>query len=550
MRREPHPLTGTMYELLENGTVKVQKSGSNDYGIFTWEGEWLEGEVRQADLMMLLYIGGPDLPHTHEVLWLKAGSGIYADPDQPVEYSPGMHMAELPRLVAGYTPDKGQETAKGMRSSVWREVDFFLENDRRPDLIPESFRLESPMPGGPQKVRTDRFWKKEYHDLEVERLWKRTWQIACREDDIPEVGDYHVYDIANLSFLIVRTAEGLKAYQNVCLHRGRILKSCSGKAATEFMCPYHGWTWNLDGSLKRITAEWDFPGVRDDVSKLPEAKLGVWAGFIFINPDVGAEPLEDFIGPVALDFYRKYKLENRYKQAHVQKIIRANWKVVYEAFMESYHVIATHPHQMLLGGDLANTRYDVFGNFGRSGLFQPEGSPQRGIPIDDDETMLARYRAMADHQREYLRGLIGDEVEQFSDAELNDGGSFNNLFPNSMPWGGFTRITFLFRPNGDNPEESIMDIILLAPWPEGKPKPPPAKIRKLSVDQPWTEAPELLSLSKIIDQDVANVPLVHAGLKAKNPPYIWYSAYQEGKIRKWHELYDKALGLADEPAAS
>lgn len=546
MRRERHPLTGTLYELREDGTVKVTKEQGGQSGIFTWKGEWIEGDITQADPMMLLYIGGPDLPETHEVFWSSAGTGVYDDPSQPVDHQPGAHMAELPRLISPYTIDKGQETPSGMRSSAWRELSFYLENDRRPDLIPESYKLESPMPGGPKRVSTDRYWTKEFHDLEVEHIWKKTWQMACREDDIPEVGDYHVYNIAQLSFLIVRTPQGIRSYQNVCLHRGRILKTCSGKRASEFMCPYHGWTWNLDGTLKLITAEWDFPGVRDDVARLPETQVGTWAGFVFINPDLEAGSLEEFIGPEALDFYRKSKLENRFKQAHVQKIVRANWKILYEAFMESYHVIATHPHQMWLTGDFANARYDVFGNWGRSGHFQPEGSPQRGIPISADEDMLAEYRANADRQREVLRSQIGDEVDCLSDAELNDGGSFNNLFPNSMPWGGFSRITFLFRPNGDNPEESIMDIMLLAPWPEGHPKPPSAKLRKLGADEPWADAPELLSLSKITDQDVANVPLVHAGLKAKEPPYIWFSAYQEGKIRKWHELYEQALGIEPE----
>jgi hypothetical protein len=108
------------------------------------------------------------------------------------------------------------------------------------------------------------------------------------------------------------------------------------------------------------------------------------------------------------------------------------------------------------------------------------------------------------------------------------------------------RIVFRFRPHGDNPEESQMDIYLLAPWPKDKPRPAPVKPRKLGFDDPWTSAPELLSLSKITDQDVFNVPSVQRGLKAKNPPHIWYSAYQEMKIRNFHNNYEKALGIADE----
>ena len=115
MRREPHPLTGTVYEHLGEGKVKVQKEGSNAYGIFTWQGEWLEGEVTQADPQMLLYIGGPDLPLDHEVLWMAALPLVF-DGTIAMQALPGTHWDEMPRIVAGYQPDKGIETAQGWRS--------------------------------------------------------------------------------------------------------------------------------------------------------------------------------------------------------------------------------------------------------------------------------------------------------------------------------------------------------------------------------------------------------------------------------------------------
>jgi phenylpropionate dioxygenase-like ring-hydroxylating dioxygenase large terminal subunit len=542
-RREPHPLTGTIYERIGEGVVRVQKEGSDSYGVFTWRGEWLEGDVKQADPTMLLYIGGPDLPRDHEVLWMTAPSKFH-DGSIPVEAFPGTHWSELPRVVSMYQPDTGMETKAGWRSNGYFDPNFFLDNDRKPDRVPAAYRQFSPMPGGPKRISTDRFWKKEFHDLEVERLWKKVWQMACREDEIPEPGDYYVYDIAHLSFLIVRTKNGIKAHQNVCLHRGRLLKDCHGKGAKEFMCPYHGWTWNLDGSLKRITTEWDFPGVREDAAQLPAVQVATWAGYVFINPDPDARSLEDFLGPVMMAHYEGFGFEHRYIQANVQKLIRCNWKVVTEAFMEAYHVIATHPHQLLTSSDLSNTHYDVFGNWGRAAQFPAPGSPQRGIMVKPEEA-LARYRASADGQRALIKALTGEDLADYSDAELNSNG-FHDLFPNVHPWGGWMRICFRFRPHGDNPEESIMDVLLLAPWPKDKPRPVPAKPRKLGFDDPWTSAPELLSLSKILDQDVFNVPAVQRGLKAKSPPYVWYSSYQEMKIRNFHRNYEKALGLEDD----
>jgi len=547
MRREPHPITGGMYEDLGGGRVRVEDPKTGNYGIFTWDGSWLEGDVTHADLHMLVYIGGKDLPEGKDRYWaMTPPIGLE---DEVLVKGGGTMLAagqEIPRVVAMYKADPGKETPQGMRSAGHVELQFLIDNDRKPDLVPDVYRLESPMPGGPLKVDTARFYEQRYHDLEVERIWRRTWQLACREDDIPNVGDYIVYRIAHLSFLVVRTADGgIQAHQNVCLHRGRTLREEDGKCATEFRCPYHGWSWRLDGSLKEITCEWDFPGVREDTAKLPAAKVATWAGSVFINPDPEAEPLEDFLGPVMMEHYRKFKLENRYKQAHVRRVMHANWKVVMEAFMESYHVIATHPQMMLTGGDSSNIRYDVFGNWGRGGhLGVTSISPQRDIWKTEEE-QLAEYRYVADLNADFLRGVIGDEVDQYSDAELNDG-SFNDLFPNCHPWGGWARIIFRFLPNGSNPNESLMDVMLLAPWPEGKPKPAPAKMKLLAVDEPWTTASELGSLAKIIDQDCLNLPYVQEGLRAKQPPYIWYSAYQESKIRHFHTLYDKWMNLPAE----
>lgn len=548
MRREPHPITGIIYEEIGDGIVRVEDRERGKYGVFQWDGTWLEGEITHADHHLLIYVGGPDLPPGKDIFWTMLP--ITEDgPQSAITSNPGRggdtEAAQRPKIIARYTGDAGRETEQGVRAGSHIPLELLLENDSHPELIPEIYRRSSPLPGGPKKVKTARFFEKSYHDLEVEHLWKKTWQMACREDDIPEIGDYHVYKVASLSYLVVRTAQNeFQAYVNACLHRGRTLRECDGKKATDFRCPYHGWRWGLDGNLKEITAEWDFPGVRDDVSKLPGAKVATWGGFVFINPDPNAISLEDYMGPEMLAHYAKVKLEGRYKQAHVVKTIRANWKVTMEAFMEAYHSIATHPQLLLGGGDLTDSRYDVFGNWGRLGhVHISVSSPLRGI-LAPPEIAVEAYRRMADFNRNHLRTLIGDEVEQFSDAELNEQ-SFNNLFPNFSPWGGWARIVYRFRPNGDNPEECLMDVMLLAPWPKGKPKPAIKAPHLLGIDEPWTNAPELGSLARIFEQDCGNIPAVHTGLKAKSPDHIWYSAYQESIIRNFHEIYEGRLGLGE-----
>ena len=548
LRLVPHPISGALYRELGDGTVRIDDEARGVWGLFTIDGRHLDGPVTHADLALLQFVGGATMPADKDVYW---GMAPVYDDHQAVGLEGGSpvppgRQASGPPVIARYTGDQGVDTAEGRRSSSYLDQDFFLDNDRKPNLVPAVYRLRSPMPGGPDRVGTERFYGQAFHDREVEHIWQRTWQMACREDDIPNVGDYLKYDIAHLSFLIVRTGErAFKAHLNACPHRGRILREHDGTAAREFRCPYHGWSWSLDGAVKEITCEWDLPGVRDDVAQLPGASVGLWGGFVFINPDPAPEPLQDFLGPVMLAHYAKLKLENRYKQAHVARPINANWKVVMEAFMESYHVISTHPQMLLSGGDVSDVRYDVFGNFSRAGhVGTSVNSPQRSL-LKSPEVALAAYRAAADANKAFLQGIIGEEVEDFSDAELNDV-TFNDVFPNLHPWGAWGRMVFRFRPRGSNPEASWMDIMMLAPWPTGKPKPPAAKLQVLREDESWTAATALGAFARILDQDVFNLPKVQAGLRMKQPPTVWYSAYQEGKIRNFHRNYDRRMGIDDQ----
>ncbi len=448
--------------------------------------------------------------------------------------------------------DQGRVTPRGARSAgiLYQQL---LDGDTRP--VPDVLRLESPIAPGVTRVPAERYFSKAFHDLEVEKVWKRVWQMACREEDIPEVGDYHVYDIAHLSFLVVRTSETeIKAYHNACLHRGRQLREWDGKRAEEFRCPFHGWAWNINGSLKDVTCPWDFPDVKNEEYHLPEVKVGTWAGFVFINPDEHAGSLEDFLGDLPKQFDR-WELQNRYKQAHVAKILRCNWKVAQEAFMEAYHVVATHPQILRNLGD-SNSQYDVFGNYSRA--ITPGATPSPHLkqkPTEQEmvdssldlqageasiaavpEGMSART-FLASMSREGMRPQMGDWIDRFCDSEFNEA-FYYTLFPNLHPWGGFNRITYRFRPYGDDPDMAIMECMFLAPWPEGEPRPPAAPVHWLGADDDWTEAPELGMLARVFNQDVYNIPKVQIGLKALKRPEVVFASYGETKIRHFHGLLE------------
>jgi len=353
-----------------------------------------------------------------------------------------------------------------------------------------------------------------------------------------------------MSFIVVRVADDqIKAYYNSCLHRGRQLKDHGGRCS-EFRCPYHGFTWALGGTLASIPARWDFEHADDADFSLPEAKVGTWAGFVFINPDADAAPLEDFLGGLPEQFDR-WKLEDRYVQGHVQKTIRANWKVVQEAFCESYHAPTTHPQTAPYLGDV-NSQIDIWDTYAR--VITPGGTPSPLLGWDPSQEEILRYmldirndeesyitladgktarEVSASAARERWRGVMGDQVDEWCDAEYIDNIDYT-LFPNMHPWGAYNRIVYRFRPNGDNHREALMDVYLLAPF-NGE-RPEPAATTYLGPDDEWIEASELGMLAKVFSQDSFNMPMVQKGLEAAAKPGVTLANYQESKVRWLHDM--------------
>ena len=422
-----------------------------------------------------------------------------------------------------------------------------IASDRVP--APDVLKMVNPIDLPTTRVPVSQFTTREFHDLEMTRLWPKVWQMACREEEIPRVGDHIIYEIGKYSIIVIRTEEGIKAHHNACLHRGRRLRDRDGRVL-QFTCPFHGFTWNIDGSLKHIPSRWDFPDIKDDEFGLPSAQVGTWGGWVFINMDENAEPLTDFLG-VLPEHFKIWQPENCYIQAHVAKIMATNWKVVQEAFMEAYHVIMTHP-QMLPGIGDENSQYDVWGNISRA--VTPNGTPSPHLSFTPDEQ--AMFDAMSDRRmdgppiveipadmtaratsasgsRQTASDLTGREV---SDAELVDS-IYYTVFPNFHPWSPFNRIQYRFRPYQDDHRKSIMEVYFLAPF-KGE-RPTPAKTHWLTEEQDWTDAEELGMLARVFNQDSMNLPNVQIGLEAAQNKEVVFSRYQETKIRHFHHLLNQ-----------
>lgn len=202
----------------------------------------------------------------------------------------------------------------------------------------------------PVVIPVEAYISPEYARAERDKLWRKVWLQAGRVEDIPEVGDYITYEILDDSVLIVRAAEdAVKAYHNVCPHRGRRLVDPPKGARNgrgrrkQFTCGYHGWGFNLDGENTRIPHKEDW---QDKLSAgctgLASVKSETWGGWIWINLDSDAGPLRDYLEPAA-SMLDPFQLQNMRPRWRKWGVFDCNWKVALEAFNETYHVQTTHP---------------------------------------------------------------------------------------------------------------------------------------------------------------------------------------------------------------
>ncbi len=457
-----------------------------------------------------------------------------------------------------YRPDRHpSESYDDILNRDTRRVPEFLRQGPTPDL-------------GADPVPASNYYSAEIFAKEVEHVWPKVWQMACREEEIPNVGDYQIYDIVGKSFIVARVATGkIKAFYNSCLHRGRKLATLSG-CKNEFRCPFHGISWNVDGSFKENPIAWDFPQWQGRDMSLPEAKVDTWGGFVFINMDLSAAPLASVLGPL-VEHFAGYDYADRYKAVHVVKAVRCNWKVLAEAFMESHHTITTHPQILPFLAD-ANSQYDVLSDyvsrqFSAGGVPSPfvaergysaaeiiramrgsgDGTRRRDLPEEEIEVpdgVTARAHA-AELARQGLAAEDGWDYADASDAEMVDALLYN-VWPHMSFWAGYSpNLVYRWRPNGLDPESAIMDVIILKRVPKVGPRPAPVPAHELGIDEPWTDAPELGALVGIFEQDMGNLPFVQEGLRASGTGVVHFGRYSELRIHKLHRMVDQYIAATD-----
>jgi carnitine monooxygenase subunit len=436
------------------------------------------------------------------------------------------------------------------------------------DAEPVPFRVTDP-----ERIPSKRYYDEAFYRAETEKLWPHVWQMACRLEQIQHVGDWIEYSHLGKSVIVVRTKDGVKAFHNACRHRGVPLANDGGHGnckAQGFICPFHGWRFNMDGKNTFVYGRHMF-----SEGQLGEADLALRPcrvetaiGCAFINFDDDAPSFANTIGPLLGRLEAKGQSGQRAEWWFATEL-PANWKTAMEAFMEGYHVMRTHPqlqravpglYNSMYGhdtggiGDQVNPNWTKQQNIdaqiknlellseGMAGMIHAkEVEIARMIPADilpdDPEAMVMHWFGAVQHQiTEQLRAR-GENVPDLNAVAVSDPvHAVEFLFPHYFLLPFFTSTSaYRIRPTG--PESCIFEIWSLTHFPPGQEPAPILEPTVLPYDSD--------KFPPIPRQDYSNIPIQQKGLHAEGFEFMRLSKDIEGMISNYNRILDGHLGGVD-----
>jgi phenylpropionate dioxygenase-like ring-hydroxylating dioxygenase large terminal subunit len=402
-----------------------------------------------------------------------------------------------------------------------------------------------------------RYTSPEFMQLEWDRIWTKVWLLGGRELDIPQPGDYLVTEIGRESVLIVRQKDGrIRAFFNVCQHRGNRLRDCGLGKAERFICRYHHWEYHLDGSYARIPDIETFPQGPPGYG-LTEIRCDTWGSFVWFTFDEKAPPLREYLAPL-IEHLDPYQFHKMVQTRDITVEWNCNWKTSVDAFNESYHVQGIHPQLLWYLQDL-DIQIDCYERHSRYLIPFATLSPRVRTPPAIPEPIKVIMKAAGMDPADY-DGKIGDirrdvqrwkrkhaaehgkDYSRLNDDQLTDDYHYL-IFPNlSLNVHADDFWIFRQRPHPTDPDRMYYDILTYELVPEGQPWPERVPSKQ------WKHGERSIGL--VLDQDAANLPGVQAGMHSQGFRGIW-AGQQELRIRHFHKVIDDYIyGPGGRPAGA
>jgi phenylpropionate dioxygenase-like ring-hydroxylating dioxygenase large terminal subunit len=435
--------------------------------------------------------------------------------------------------------------------------------------------------GTPLTYGVEAFTSADYAKAEKDLLWPKVWQMAGRVEEIPEVGNFITYEIGDDSIIVVRAGEDeIRAFHNVCPHRGRRLINTPGNGACgkrqRFACAFHGWTFDLEGKNIYTLDEQDWKGaLNEERTSLSKVKVDTWGGWLWINMDPDSVSLREFLEPAAsiLDAFQFEKMRFKWRQ---WVIYPSNWKTALEAFMEPYHVTGTHSQLLKYGQFYAYSK--AYGMHGVSGFDERDKSmkmsqsstvTRAGLGADpristyelarenyetvnnaaSTETLVAAAKRLVDELPEGTRrcepvlddiarrraddAARGIEWPTITPENQAEAGLAWHIFPNmSVLQGPVFALCYRARPYGDDPDMCIFESYAIERYPEGE-EPKTEWVYADATAEKW---------GSVLAQDFANMEWVQKGMKSRGFRGTLPNPHQEQKITNFHRNLADYMG--------
>jgi phenylpropionate dioxygenase-like ring-hydroxylating dioxygenase large terminal subunit len=419
---------------------------------------------------------------------------------------------------------------------------------------------------GNHPIPGERYTSRAFFEREFESMWTKVWLLLGREDEIRNPGDWQREDVGPESILMVRQHDGsIKAFYNVCQHRGNRLVFDEKGHVRRFICKYHSWAYLPDGTLNFAQDAEDFaqgnPCGKVTLRSLP---CETFAGFIWVNMDPNAEPLRDYLGPI-WDDWNMYPVAQMKRYLAYTVNVPCNWKVIQDNFNESYHLRSVHPEASVqIEEGYRDTQFDMCDE-GHSRMVMHAGYPARSLegrklrtPLEhlmrawelDPETFRGRERdirpALQQQKRRLgpARGHV--HYDRLRDEQLTDYYHYT-VFPNfavSITADGFHFLRS--RPHPTDPERCIFDNWFYATEPEGDTSPvatPAGLVPRGTIVPHEIIEYGARSVGPAMDQDLSITTGQQLGFRSRGFQGV-YLAGQEARIRRYHEVIDEYLSGA------
>jgi choline monooxygenase len=419
----------------------------------------------------------------------------------------------------------------------------------RTDRVPQAVRI----PAG-------RYTSPAFAALEVERMWSRTWVVACSVDHVHAPGDVFEHRIGPYSVLVVRGDDGvLRAFQNHCRHRGNLLCQGAVTGLTELRCGFHRWSWDLRGRLREVPSRHWFGNLRNEELPLVPARVDTWGPLVFVNLDPDAMPLDEYLEAVPGDS-AWLGLDDFRCTAMLDTPVEANWKVVVDGFSETYHIQGLHP-EMLASIDDVEAPQRVWGHTSASWQDYVVPSPRLRGQVQDqavwDSFVVTQGARMGQDEAGSMPALqdgttvrdavaagirrhhaaAGVDLSRFDTEQMLRLNQYN-LFPNTTLTIFPDLFTALSARPGAAPDRA--EFVVLHFTRAAGPEAP--RTRPIDVTLP----PDQMTIGLVLGQDVAAVAGVQRGLTQPGCTHMTVSG-EECRVVNTHRNLERYLGI--EPGA-